>query len=87
MNAQFLSEASGKTSFMRVITTFIVIIVMGVFLAQNIMSMVGGGGLVSLGMTEASLLAGLLGVKAAQRFGESKATKVQSLPDTEMPKG
>lgn len=86
MNAQFLSEPAGKTSFMRVVTSFIVIIVMGVFLAQNIMSMVCGGGLISLGMTEASLLAGLLGVKAAQRFGESKVNSVKSLPDSEMPK-
>jgi len=86
MKAQFLSEASGKTSFMRVITTFIVITIMGVFLAQNIMSMINGGGLVSLGVSEASLLAGLLGMKAAQRFGEHKSSSVQSLPDNEMPK-
>jgi len=65
-----LKGNNGKTSMMRVASLVVIFSVMGVFVAQNIVAMVGGTGFVSMGASEALLLSGVLGAKAAQTFGE-----------------
>lgn len=75
----------GKVSMMRFMTFLVCAVIMAVFAAHNIVSMVRGGGFVSLGASEAMLIAGVLGAKAAQTFSENKKTPAQ-LPDNVMPK-
>jgi hypothetical protein len=64
----------GKVSMMRVITAFTCLSIMSVFIAHNIVSMIKGGGFISLGASEAMLIAGVIGAKAAQSFSENKKT-------------
>lgn len=62
----------GKISMMRVSTFIVVISIMGVFIAHNIVAMIAGAAFVSLGASEALLIAGALGIKAGQAFYENK---------------
>jgi hypothetical protein len=64
--------SSGKVSMMRVMSFFVSVSIILVFIAHNIISMLTGGGFVSMGSTEAMLIAGVLGAKAAQNFSEKK---------------
>ena len=81
-------EKGGKPSMMRTMTMIVVISVMGVFVVQNIVAMLKGTGFVSMGAQEAMLIAGVLGAKAAQTFGEGKLTKkAETLPADAMPTG
>jgi len=64
----------GKVSMMRFSTFIVVVSVIGVFIAHNVLSMVRGGIFISLGASEALLIAGVLGMKSAQTFSESKST-------------
>lgn len=75
----------GKVSMMRLMTFFVCAVIMAVFAAHNIVSMVKSGGFISLGASEAMLIAGVLGAKAAQAFSENKKAP-EKLPDSEMPK-
>ena len=63
----------GKTSMMRMTTFLVVISIMGVFIAHNVIAMLHGGAFVSLGASEALLIAGSLGIKAGQAFFENKS--------------
>lgn len=74
----------GKVSMMRLMTFAVCMIIMGVFAAHNIASILKGGGFVSLGASEAMLIAGVLGAKAAQNFSENKRTPAV-LPDNTLP--
>ena len=78
-------EKGGKPSMMRMMTFVVVCSVMGVFVVHNVVSMLKGGAFISMGAEEAMLLAGVLGAKAAQVFGEGKSTK--TLPANELPVG
>lgn len=75
----------GKVSMMRMATFLIVTSVIAIFIAHNILSMIKGGTFISIGATEAMLLAGVLGMKSVQSFSENKKIP-EKLPDTEMPK-
>ena len=68
----FLKGSDGKISSMRLFSGVVVFSVMAIFVAQNVIAMIKGCGFVSMGATEAMLIAGALGAKAAQHFGESK---------------
>jgi len=72
MNADIIQGDNGKISLMRAMTFIVVVSVMSVFVSHNIISMIKGGGFVSIGTQEAMLIAGVLASKAAQRFGEGK---------------
>jgi len=72
MDTSIVKGGSGKISLMRVMSLFIVISIIGVFIAHNIMSMINGTGFISIGPEEAMLISGALAAKAAQRFGEGK---------------
>lgn len=80
---QLVNGTSGKVSAMRVASLFVVVTVMMVFLAHNIMSMIRGGGFVSIGPNEAMLVAGVLAAKAAQRFGEKHKFVDNKVPPVE----
>lgn len=80
-----LNGPDGKVSMMRVSTILIVVSVISVFIAHNVISMLHGGGFVSIGASEAMLLAGVLGMKSVQSFSENKKTP-ESLPDNTLPK-
>lgn len=75
----------GKVSMMRLMSFMVCMVIMSVFIAHNIVSMTKGGGFISLGSSEALLIAGVLGAKAAQAFSENKKTP-ESLPDSTLPK-
>lgn len=72
MNMSMVKGTNGKISMMRVCTLIVVLSVMAIFIAHNIVAMIHGTGFVSLGASEALLIAGVLGVKAGQRFAEGK---------------
>ena len=69
-----------KVSCMRICSFTVVFTVMGVFLAQNVLSMFHGGGMVGLGYQEASLVALVLGAKAYQVKSEISNGKVPTTP-------
>jgi len=73
-----------KVSMMRVITAFICLSIMLIFIAHNIVSMTKGGAFVSIGASEAMLLTGVIGAKAAQSFSENKKIPGK-LPDNVIP--
>jgi hypothetical protein len=75
---------NGKVSMMRLMTFMVCVVIMAVFSAHNIVSMIKGGEFISMGASEAMLLAGVLGAKAAQTFSENKKTP-KKLPDSVMP--
>ncbi|MBD3261458.1 MAG: hypothetical protein GF334_07220 [Candidatus Altiarchaeales archaeon] len=77
MMPAFLQAGDGKTSAMRVFSGMVVFSVMAVFIAHNVVAMVKGSGFISMGSSEAMLIAAALGAKAAQHFGESRG-KVSS---------
>jgi len=70
----FLQEHDGKISMMRVSTGMVVFSIMGSFVAHNVAAVMGGLPFVSVGPTEVTLLAMVLGAKAAQRYTEGKTT-------------
>jgi len=65
----------GKVSMMRVSTLIVVISIMGVFIAHNIVAMIAGAAFVSIGISEAGLIAAAIGVKAYQSSIENKNNK------------
>jgi len=65
----------GKISMMRASTFIVVISIMGVFVAHNIVAMVAGAAFVSIGFSEAGLIAAAIGVKAYQSSIENKDGK------------
>jgi hypothetical protein len=69
---------------MRVITAFTCMSIILVFIIHNIVSMTKGGGFISMGASEAMLIAGVLGAKAAQNFSENKKAP-EKLPEDVMP--
>lgn len=71
----------GKISMMRVSTIIIVTSVVAVFISHNIISMIKGGAFISLGATEAMLLAGVLGMKSIQSFSENKKVTTNEKED------
>ena len=64
--------SNGKISMLRVTILFIVAIILLVFLAQNISSMIKGGGFVSMGYQEVLILSVSLLAKVAQRYVEGE---------------
>lgn len=76
----------GKISMMRALSFMVCGTILCVFVAHNVVSMVKGGGFISLGFEEASIISLTLGAKAAQAFAEPKKKKVENLPENEMPK-
>lgn len=71
-------DHNGKLSSIRVCCILITLSVMGIFIAHNIMSILGGRGFVSLGMNEVILLSSIIGVKVVQSFSESKKDIVKN---------
>lgn len=65
-------DPDGKVSMMRFINFFICVAIIAIFIVHNVVSMTKGGGFVSIGSTEAMLIAGIIGAKAAQSFSEHK---------------
>lgn len=80
MNGLFTGP-DGKISMMRLMSFVVCITIMVVFAAHNIVSMIKGGNFISIGTSEALLIAGVLGAKAAQSFSENKKT-----PDSDLSK-
>lgn len=78
------SGPDGKVSMMRFVSAFTCLSIMIVFIIHNIVSMVKGGSFISIGSTEAMLIAGVIGAKAVQSFSENKKV-IEKLPDNEMP--
>lgn len=76
---KLFKDPDGKVSMMRFINFFVCASIIVVFIVHNIVSMTKGGGFVSIGSTEAMLIAGVIGAKAAQSFSEHK--KTQKLPE------
>jgi len=71
--------ADGKVSMMRLLTFFVIVTILGVFVAHNVMSMIKGVcGFVSFGYTDAGLIAGALGIKALQTKYENSGPADQS---------
>lgn len=71
--------SDGKVSMMRLLTFFVVVTILGVFVAHNVASMLKGVcGFISFGYTDAGLIAGALGIKAFQ-------TKYENSGPTEEP--
>lgn len=67
----FRARNGEKISITRVMSFMVVITILAIFVAWNIKSMIKGGGLISLGVNEVSLLAIAMGAKVAQNiFGE-----------------
>jgi hypothetical protein len=67
--------ASGKVSAMRVASLSIAATIMAVFVAHNVMSIVRGNcGFVTIPWESASLILGVLGVKAYQQKNENGKT-------------
>lgn len=71
--------ADGKVSAMRVAQLGTVGVILGVFVAHNVVAMVQGKDLVSLGYQEAVLIATVMGSKAAQAWAEITGGKKQSV--------
>lgn len=65
----------GKISMMRVSTFTTVAVILGTFVAHNVVSMSQGNGFVSMGFQEAALVAAAMGMKAAQTFAEVVGSK------------
>ena len=72
MNMTFLKGSDGKISMMRVAISMIIVPIISVYIAHNIISMIHGNGLISLGMGEITLISTALGTKAVQSFAETK---------------
>lgn len=68
----FLKGHDGKLSSMRIASLSVVFTILSVFVAHNVLAMINGESFVSMGASEAMLLAGALGAKAAQHFSEKK---------------
>lgn len=68
----------GKTSMMRVCTLVIVGSIMVVYLTHNIIAIIKGAGMVSIGWQEVSLIGGALGFKAYQVSQEDSPTPPSS---------
>jgi hypothetical protein len=67
--------ADGKVSMMRLLTFFVVVVILGIFIAHNVISMTKGVcGFVSFGYTDAALIAGALGIKAFQTKYENNGS-------------
>ena len=75
--------SDSKVSMMRVSTFLTVVTILGTYIAHNVVSMVKGLGPVTIGWTEASLLAATLGIKALQNKFEGGGSSV----DAEAPVG
>lgn len=73
-----------KVSMMRFISFFVCFSIIVVFIVHNIVAITKGGGFVSIGSTEAMLIAGVIGAKAVQSFSENKGN-IKKLPDDVMP--
>lgn len=74
MTANFLLGSNGsKVSMMRVAAMLVVSSIMSIWVAHNVISMIFGGGFVSMGQNEMMLVALTLGAKAVQYYGESKS--------------
>ena len=73
---QMLKEAftekgkAEKISSMRVAVLVTVFSIVGTFVAHNILSMVTGGGMISMGWNEVVVLTTVLGAKALQKSAE-----------------
>jgi hypothetical protein len=77
-----LRGPDGKMSMMRFASFTVVSVIMSVFLAHNIVAMINGLGFVGIGFQEATLIATVLGAKAAQTFGESKGIERNNHSDS-----
>ena len=75
----------GKVSMMRTLSFSVCFIILGVFVAHNIVSMAKGGPFVSMGLQEATIISLTLGAKAAQAFAEPKKA-LETLSDSILPK-
>jgi xanthosine utilization system XapX-like protein len=70
---EMFKGADGKLSAMRVCSIFIVVCVMGIFVSENIVSMVkGNGSLITISWELVSLVTAVMGVKAYQHKNEMK---------------
>jgi len=78
-------ESNGKISMMRVASISVVGSVMLIWIIHNVISMFTGDGFVSMGAEEAMLLAGVLGAKAAQSFGEKRSSPPLETHDNVIP--
>jgi hypothetical protein len=74
-------DATGAISMMRVCMFLIVVTICGVYLFQNILSVIHGQGLVSLNATDVSAL----GLALVAKFGQNFTEKEASLDQPEKP--
>jgi len=72
-----ISGSDGKTSTMRFTTVFTALVLLGVYIAHNVIAMIGGLGIIGFTVTDAGLLAAILGVKALQSFAECSNNPVE----------
>lgn len=77
--------ADGKISAMRVAQLGTVAVILVVFIAHNIFSMIKGQGFVSLGYQEAVLIATVMGSKAAQAWAEVTGSKKKIESTSDLP--
>ena len=83
MLSVFNGSSGKKASMMRLLTFFVVVTILGVFVAHNVASMLNGVcGFISFGYTDAGLIAGALGIKAFQTKYENKGS-VKEPPTTD----
>lgn len=64
-------DSTGAISSMRVCMFMVVGTICGVYIAQNIVSMVHGAGLVAMGLYEFSTLVAIFGAKIGQNITEN----------------
>lgn len=69
------SDNVHKVSAMRVSVLMIVSTILGIYVAHNIMAMIAGKTLVSLGWDQVVVLTTILGAKALQHKSEASSTK------------
>lgn len=82
---ELFKDPDGKVSMMRFLSFFVCANILLVFLIHNIVAVVHNAGFISMGPSEAMLIAGVLGAKAAQSFTENKNTKDKIEETEELP--
>jgi len=64
---------SGKVSIMRVLTALIIVVVLGTWVAGNVICWHSQCSFINIGIQEVALILGSLAAKTAQRVAEGKA--------------
>lgn len=72
--------STGTVSSMRICMFLVVATICGIYIAQNIVSMVHGHGLIALGLYEFSTLVAIFGAKIGQNITENMSGPVPASP-------